>query len=193
MFDAWKLGDFAPGEGLAAEAFKDRFDAADWLDVPVPGDVHRTLIDSGRIEDPFYDRNEERCSWVEDREWWYRTSFDGPQEALVKDERARLVFHGLDTFVTIWLNGEEIGHHENMFREAVFDVTDALRIGTTNTLALCFHRPLDNAVPSPPEPRRAVLVAAAVSLPSARLSYPASARWAFISALKSRPWFGTLR
>src|SRR5215208_1829336 len=40
--------------------------------------------------------------------------------------------------------GEELGRHANMFRPAVFDVTDRLRPGAANTLALCFDRPLDH-------------------------------------------------
>jgi beta-mannosidase len=55
----------------------------------------------------------------------------------------RLVFHGLDTFATIWLNGEKLGGHSNMFREAVFDVGDLVRPGE-NTLVLRFDRPLDH-------------------------------------------------
>jgi beta-mannosidase len=140
----WKLHDFAPGEGLAAGAYTATFDDHAWIPVPVPGDVHQALIDAGRIEDPFYDRNEPECAWIEDREWWYRLTFDGPAEPLQPGERWRLVFHGLDTFVTIWLNGQELGHHQNMFREAVFDVSDRLHPGQPNTLALCFDRPLDH-------------------------------------------------
>ena len=62
MFDRWKLGGFGPGQGVASGAFKERFDDYPWLDIPVPGDVHRTLIAAGRIDDPFYDRNEEKCA-----------------------------------------------------------------------------------------------------------------------------------
>src|SRR5919199_6005904 len=137
--------DFAPGGGAAAGAFAERFDSGGWIDVPVPGDVHRALIAAGRIEDPFYDRDEGKCAWMEGREWWYRLSFEGQREPLGPDERLLLVFHGLDTFATIWLNGEELGHHRNMFREAVFDVSALARAGEPNTLALCFDRPLDHA------------------------------------------------
>ena len=151
MFDRWKLGDFAPGQGVTSEAFKERFDDGSWLDIPVPGDVHRALIAAGRIDDPFYDRNEVKCAWVEEKEWWYRLSFDGPPDPVEPGERLRLVFHGLDTFATVWLNGEELGEHANMFREAAFDVTDRLKSGEPNTLALCFHRPLERAVKGPSE------------------------------------------
>ena len=140
MFDIWKLKDFAPGDGLAQGAFSEGFDDHGWLDIPAPGDVHRALIAAGRIEDPFYDQNEKKCAWIEDREWWYRLRFEGPSQSLRPDERLELVFHGLDTFVTLWLNGEKLGQHQNMFREAVFDVTGRLRIGQPNTLALCFDR-----------------------------------------------------
>ena len=145
VLDEARLKDFAPGEGVSAGAFGEGFDETGWIRVPVPGDVHRALVAAGRIEDPFYDRNEEKCAWIEDREWWYRIAFDGPEEPLRPDERLRLVFHGLDTFATVWLNGEELGRHRNMFREAVFDVGDAVRFGGTNTLAVLFDRPLDHA------------------------------------------------
>ena len=82
MFDIWKLKDFAPGDGLAQGAFSEGFDDHDWLDVPAPGDVHRALIAAGRIEDPFYDQNETKCAWIEDREWWYRLRFEGPSQPL---------------------------------------------------------------------------------------------------------------
>ncbi|HSK86687.1 MAG TPA: hypothetical protein VK902_25265 [Rubrobacter sp.] len=144
MFCRARLKDFAPGEGIRVGAFQERFDEEAWIPIPVPGDVHRALLDAGRIENPFYDRNEDGCAWIEDREWWYRMSFDGPHEPLQPDERLRLVFHGLDTFATIYLNGEELGRHHNMFREAVFDVGKLVRQGV-NTLALLFDRPLDHA------------------------------------------------
>lgn len=142
MFQEWKLADFAPGEGVLAGAHTEKFDDQGWIPIPVPGDVHRALIAAGRLPDPFYDQNELQCAWVEDREWWYRLTFPAPSDSLQPDERLKLVFHGLDTFATIWLNGEQLGQSQNMFREFVYDVTDKLQ--PTNTLALCFDRPLDH-------------------------------------------------
>ena len=91
------------------------------------------LMSAGRIEDPFYDRNEGKCAWMEGREWWYCLSFDGPAEPLQRDERLLLVFRGLNTFATIWLNGEELGRHRNIVREAVFDVSGRVRAVESNT------------------------------------------------------------
>jgi beta-mannosidase len=142
MLDRARVRDFAPGEGVVAGAHGMAHDDGDWLEIRVPGSVHRTLIAAGRIPDPFYDQNETACAWMEEREWWFRLDLDAPAEPAKSDERWRLVFHGLDTFATIWLEGEAIGRHENMFRPAVFDVTDRLTPGKTHQLALCFDPPL---------------------------------------------------
>ena len=66
MFDSWKLWDYAPGEGVSLGVFGEQFDVDDWIDVEVPGDVHRALIAAGRIPDPFYDRNVQ-CSTTRTR------------------------------------------------------------------------------------------------------------------------------
>jgi beta-mannosidase len=133
-------------------AFTEAHPDAGWLDVRVPGDVHATLLAAGRLRDPFYGRQEGEAAWVEDREWWYRFSFDGPDRALEPHERLLLVCHGLDTFATLWVNGERLGHHRDMFREAVFDVSACVRPGAANTLAICFDPPLRQDLPVPPDP-----------------------------------------
>lgn len=110
-----------------------------WTQAPVPGGVHEALMAAGRIEHPYRDRNEDSIRWIEDRAWWYRTTFKGPDN-LAASERVRLVFHGLDTVADIWLNGEFLGHHENMFRPAEFEVTDQLH--DLNELLVRFSPPL---------------------------------------------------
>ena len=45
-----------------------------------------------------------------------------------------LVFHGVDTFATILLNGHEIGETSNMFLKYTFDVTKYLEVSI-----LLFH------------------------------------------------------
>ena len=69
MFGRARVKDFAPGEGVRTGAFQELFDEDAWIPIPVPGDVHRALLDAGRIENCFYDRNEDGCAWIEDREW----------------------------------------------------------------------------------------------------------------------------
>jgi glycosyl hydrolase family 2 len=152
LFETGKLTDFAPGRGEQAGAFATHHPDDCWMDVRGPGDVHAALLAAGRLRDPYYGRQEEEARWVEDREWWYRFGFEGPAAAPEPDERLVLVCHGLDTFVTLWLNGKRLGEHRNMFREVLFDVTRLIRPGASNTLALCFHPPLRQQLLPPPDP-----------------------------------------
>ena len=68
MFDRWKLKDFAPGEGRSLGAFTEHFTMDDeWIDISAPGDVYQALTAAGRIQNPFYDRNELACAWIPSR------------------------------------------------------------------------------------------------------------------------------
>lgn len=136
ILSEWKLRDFQPADGLNAGAHLPDHVDDDWLAVDVPGDVHRALIAAGRIPDPFYGQNEKKCTWIEDREWWYRVRFMRQPD---DDTRQQLIFQGLDTFATVYLNGEELGEHHNMFRPATFNVS--LQRGS-NVLAVRFDPPL---------------------------------------------------
>ncbi len=137
----WKLGYFDPGDGLKKSICRPTYDDTEWVAVAVPGEVHVALRDAAIIEDPFYDRNAEKCRWMEDREFWYRRSFDLPDTP--PDEKTRYVlrFYGLDTYATVYLNGEEIGEQHNMFTVAEFDVTDRLRYDDINYLSVRFDPP----------------------------------------------------
>ena len=132
----WKLADFEPGGGEKLGVFTSEFDDEAWIPAHVPGDVHTALVQAGRIETPFYDNNIETCRWIEEREWWYRGKFEYSEENEA-ERRVWLTFDGLDTLCTLYLNGLELGRHEDMFLPVEFDVTGKLRAGS-NTMALRF-------------------------------------------------------
>jgi len=134
----WKLRDFTPGRGLAAGAHLPDCDDASWHPASVPGDVHTALVEIKRLAPPFYNMNVETCQWVECQEWWYRTTFEAPSGKDDAEARYLLTFDGLDTLATVYLNGAEIGRHRNMFIAATLDVTEHLRVGERNTLAVRF-------------------------------------------------------
>lgn len=133
----WNLFYFEPGQGMQKGAHREDFNERDAISVDVPGDVHTALIRAGILPDPYYDENPEACGWVEDYEWWYRTRFTVPAD--MQGERFDLVFEGLDTIADVYLNGEKVGSAQNMFTPYRFDVTEHLRRGAENTLAICFH------------------------------------------------------
>ncbi|MES3021540.1 MAG: sugar-binding domain-containing protein [Pseudomonadota bacterium] len=136
--DQWRLADIDAGAGAAQKLQTAPLDYPGMVGVAAPGDIYLSLHQAGRIPDPFGDRAEAACAWVEHREWWYRADVEVP--SIGADQRAVLEFEGLDTFATIWLNGEPVADTDNMFRLWRFDVTARLRPGL-NQLALRFTPP----------------------------------------------------
>jgi beta-mannosidase len=106
----------------------------------VPGPAHGALLAAGRIPDPFYGRNEADVRWVGERRWVWRLAFDAGELAAHEE----LVFEGLDTYCTVWLNGERLLATDNMFVPHRVDVRERLRPGR-NDLLLCFDPPLARA------------------------------------------------
>ncbi|MDZ7262426.1 MAG: glycoside hydrolase family 2 protein, partial [candidate division KSB1 bacterium] len=99
-----------------------------WLEAEVPGTVHTDLLHLNKIPDPFFRMEEKSVRWIEEVRWSYRKEFEVEKEMLSSD-KIELVFEGLDTITTIWLNGQEIGRTNNMFIPWRFDVTDFLQAG----------------------------------------------------------------
>lgn len=101
---------------------------AEWLPADVPGCIHTDLLAAGVIPDPFYRDNERTVMWVGETAWLYRRTFSVSPE-LLQHDRVLLHCDGLDTLATIWLNGQEIGQTDNMFRTWEFDARSILRPG----------------------------------------------------------------
>lgn len=127
--DRWEVRDFDPGAGSAE-------DGAGWMSIQAPGDVYLALIAAGRLAHPYEARNEAAAAWVRDREWWQRTTFVAPEAP--EGDILELAFDGLDTFATVYLDGEEIGRADNMFRPWTFDISDRMRPAHTHALAIRF-------------------------------------------------------
>ncbi|WEG13376.1 beta galactosidase jelly roll domain-containing protein [Pullulanibacillus sp. KACC 23026] len=136
----WKLQFFDVGAERDLEIASPEYIDYFWMRAQVPGEVHSTLLKHRLIEDPFYGHNDLKCRWVEEKVWWYRTTFEW-KDKFEKSERLELIFEGLDTYATVYLNGVELGSTENMFISHTFDVTRELRKGK-NVLAVKFD-PID--------------------------------------------------
>mgnify|MGYP003582149765 FL=1 len=107
-----------------------------WNAATVPGEVHTDLLNNKLIPDPFFRDNEKKLQWIEKKNWEYKTSFQVTPEALKKNNAA-LVFDGLDTYATVYLNGKQILKANNMFRQWRVDVKKYLNPGT-NKLVVVF-------------------------------------------------------
>ncbi|NLN76404.1 MAG: glycoside hydrolase family 2 protein [Armatimonadetes bacterium] len=102
-------------------------------DAQVPGDIHLDLQEQGIVADPNIGLNALAQRWVEEQIWVYRRNFIVPDDAIGK--HVWLVFEAIDLVADIYLNGERIGSHANVFRPCRIDVTGKLKDGD-NTLSL---------------------------------------------------------
>jgi beta-mannosidase len=101
----------------------DRADVAEWLPATVPGNVRTDLLALGRIPDPFFADWYQASLWVEDCDWWYRRAVD---VSIEPDQRAFIVFDGVDYLGAVFVNGQELGRHQGMFSRQTYEVTHAL-------------------------------------------------------------------
>lgn len=115
------------------------FSKYEWLPAAVPGHVHLDLVTNGLIPNPFERMNEIGVQWVDEADWSYRVAFSwAPNPEL---PRRVLNFEGLDTVCRIFLNGNQIAAHDNMFVPLEVDVSELLVEGE-NLLQVEFDSPL---------------------------------------------------
>ena len=93
----------------------------------VPGHIHNDLLKEQVIKDPFWRDNAKECQWIEHCDIIYERSFEHiPDEP---DRSEYLVFDGIDTIASIYLNDAFIGSTDNMFRRYEFQADKELMSG----------------------------------------------------------------
>ena len=107
----------------------------------VPGNVFNDLFSNKLIPDPFYSDNEKKVQWVENEDWEYKTYFTC-DSSILKNKCIELVFDGLDTYASVFLNDSLILKVNNMFRSWKIDVKSQLHVGD-NTLRVFFESPVN--------------------------------------------------
>jgi len=117
----WKFKEYPP----SARRMRD-LDKGNWLSTDVPASIFRSLIQAGQIDEPDLLANPENFDWVSQKPWVYRKIFDVSDE-LLNCDRIDMLFEGLDTVSSIWLNDKLVGKTDNMFISHRFDVTGLLK------------------------------------------------------------------
>jgi len=131
----WKLKGFAQNEGEAQVAGQAVF--SDWIPAQVPGDVHVDLMAAGQLDEMYFSDNIAKNKWTLEKEWWYSREINVTEADL--EAVTELVFKGIDTVAKVYLNGEKLGHTDNMFLEYRFDVSGKLKIDAPNLLQVCIE------------------------------------------------------
>ena len=106
-----------------------------WYPAKTPGNIHTDLYDNNLIPDPFYSDNEQKLQWIDNEIWHYRTTFSLQNIDKGKHE---LVFHGLDTYAKIVLNGDTLVTCNNMYRKWVLQLNGILKQGE-NSIEIIFN------------------------------------------------------
>jgi hypothetical protein len=136
----WRLSEAGRVTASGADISRVPFDDRSWLAATVPGTVLTTLIDRGIYPDPDIGLNNLAIpSTLARQSYWYRTTFEAPAEW--SGQHLSLTFKGINYAAEIWLNGQRIGVMRGAFARGRFDVSDRLRPGETNILAVRIDPP----------------------------------------------------
>jgi len=117
---------------------------ANWTPAKVPGVVQTDLLDNKIIAEPFYRENEKKLQWIGQEDWQYQMTFEVPASTLTR-KHIELVFQGLDTYATVYLNGQGVLRADNMFRTWRVDAKLYLKQGS-NTLLIAFRSPINEVL-----------------------------------------------
>ena len=117
----------------------------DWHNATVPGCVHTDLLANKLIDDPFYRDNEKKQQWIGKTDWEYQTTFKVTPQTLAR-ENVELVFEGLDTYASVFLNEQLVLKADNMFRTWRVNAKPTLKAGE-NTLRIVFRSPINEILP----------------------------------------------
>ena len=131
--DGWRLCGFdGYGEFLDSVQLPAALPNQIWLAATVPGSVYADLQQAGWIDDPLMNSNSLKAQWVEQWYWFYRREIVTPE--LATGECCRLVLHGVDLHALVFLNGELIAQHANVFRPLTVDITKRLQPGANELI-----------------------------------------------------------
>ena len=139
-----------------------KFQPKDWYGVSVPTTVFAAQVSQKVYADPTFGMNLRSVPGVtypiganfSNRPmepdspyavpWWYRKAFDVP--ASYKGKTIWLRFGGINCRANIWLNGKRIAKQEDVagaWRTYEFNVTDAVHVSGSNTLAVQVWAPTE--------------------------------------------------
>ena len=108
-----------------------------WLRTDMPNQVADVLLHFGRIPDPHIGKNAAECAWIWKQDWTYAKIFDSPSG----EGPVWLRLMGVDTIAVVYVNGQEVGRCNNMFRRYAFDIRSVLKNSGDNVLLVVFTGP----------------------------------------------------
>ena len=153
----WKMikaGDATdPGEKISLSNYA----TTNWMPAIVPGTVLNSLVYNQKYQEPYYGINNKiESKLIPDISetgrdfytYWFRTDFTVPQS--FKGKTVWLQLDGINYRAEVWVNGNLLSTMNGMFIQDYIDVTDFVKIGGKNGLAIKVY-PVD--VPGSAKPK----------------------------------------
>ena len=139
----WKMikaGDATdPGEKISLSNYA----TTNWMPAIVPGTVLNSLVYNQKYPEPYYGINNKiESKLIPDISetgrdfytYWFRTDFTVPQS--FKGKTVWLQLDGINYRAEVWVNGNLLSTMNGMFIQDYIDVTDFVKIGGKNGLAI---------------------------------------------------------
>lgn len=108
----------------------------EWLDAENGLQVQEALLKAGGLPREMLVGKVQDCQWIADVDWIYTCLF---KHAAEDATHVDLHFGGIDTVADVFLNGEHLACHDDMYLPLTLDVTRRLR--DQNRLTVYFHSP----------------------------------------------------
>lgn len=153
---AWFENPASVADGKEADFWREEYDASDWEELFVPsvwqteGYDHPIYTNTTQKfarqfgnEDIGYPRDLPTAPTVYNPVGLYRHTFTVPEAW--RGRRVYIDFEGVNAAMYLWVNGEKIGYAEDSFTTHEFDLTDCIRFGAENTLAVQVYRWCDGS------------------------------------------------
>ena len=150
LAEGWAIQSSAKVGEDGAALSRPGVDTSGWHPARVPTTVLAALVEAGELPDPYYSDNltrvpgYQKAPWLlmaKDSPfrdpWWYRVEFEVPKAWA--GQHLSLHLDGVNYEANVWLNGERIATRDEtqgMFRRFEFPVTDRLKLGARNALAV---------------------------------------------------------
>jgi Exo-beta-D-glucosaminidase Ig-fold domain/Glycosyl hydrolases family 2/Concanavalin A-like lectin/glucanases superfamily/Glycosyl hydrolases family 2, sugar binding domain/Glycosyl hydrolases family 2, TIM barrel domain len=151
---AWRLRPAPDVAGTGESVSQSQFSTRNWWTATVPGTVLTTMIDQGVYPDPDYGLNNLAIpESLNKQDYWYRTEFSAPHDWSndspngSNGRRLTLTFEGINYAASVWLNGKPLGSIKGAFIRGIFDVTEAIKVGSINVLAVRVSPPPHPGIP----------------------------------------------
>ncbi|HET9805009.1 MAG TPA: glycoside hydrolase family 2 protein [Candidatus Acidoferrum sp.] len=158
--EGWRVQSSAKVSAAPEQVSSVGFATEGWYSTSAPKTVFAVLVENGVYKDPFYGMNLRSVPGVDYKiggqfaneeipetspyavPWWYRKEFTVPVSD--KGKRIWLAFRGINYRADIWINGKKLAGADTVvgaFRRYEFDVTDFVRVGAKNAVAVSVSAP----------------------------------------------------